>query len=156
RRRILIKGRAAKLPRMSPDTLAQACFTAHRTAIAGGGLTIHFAELYERDEFHLFALGLRVNHRYGGNASELMENLIKLIRDREQAGRQLRAMTGETRMTAIVLGLLPVSMAGYFLAVNPDYLLQMWSDDSGRIMLSMAFGLQMLGCLMLWRMLRSI
>ncbi|RMO77855.1 type II secretion system F family protein [Pseudomonas syringae group genomosp. 3] len=115
-----------------------------------------FAELYERDEFHLFALGLRVNHRYGGNASELMENLIKLIRDREQAGRQLRAMTGETRMTAIVLGLLPVSMAGYFLAVNPDYLLQMWSDDSGRIMLSMAFGLQILGCLMLWRMLRSI
>ncbi|EPN55234.1 hypothetical protein A235_38026, partial [Pseudomonas syringae pv. actinidiae ICMP 19079] len=115
-----------------------------------------FAELYERDEFHLFALGLRVNHRYGGNASELMENLIKLIRDREQAGRQLRAMTGETRMTAIVLGLLPVSMAGYFLAVNPDYLLHMWNDGSGQIMLSMAFGLQVLGCLMLWRMLRSI
>ncbi|EGH49225.1 type II secretion system protein, partial [Pseudomonas syringae pv. pisi str. 1704B] len=54
-------------------------------------------------------------HRYGGNASELMENLIKLIRDREQAGRQLRAMTGETRMTAVVLALLPISMAGYFL-----------------------------------------
>ncbi|NVL28716.1 type II secretion system protein F, partial [Pseudomonas syringae pv. actinidiae] len=85
-----------------------------------------------------------------------MENLIKLIRDREQAGRQLRAMTGETRMTAIVLGLLPVSMAGYFLAVNPDYLLHMWNDGSGQIMLSMAFGLQVLGCLMLWRMLRSI
>ncbi|EGH25810.1 type II secretion system, protein F domain, partial [Pseudomonas amygdali pv. mori str. 301020] len=77
-----------------------------------------FAELYERDEFHLFALGLRVNHRYGGNASELMENLIKLIRDREQAGRQLRAMTGETRMTALVLALLPVGMAGYFLTVH--------------------------------------
>ncbi|RMO88028.1 hypothetical protein ALQ33_04420 [Pseudomonas syringae pv. philadelphi] len=115
-----------------------------------------FAELYESDEFHLFALGLRVNHRYGGNASELMENLIRLIREREQAGRQLRAMTGETRMTALVLGLLPVGMAGYFMVVNPDYLLHMWNDGSGRIMLSMAFGLQLLGCLMLWRMLRSI
>ena len=63
-----------------------------------------FAEFYERDEFRLFALGLKVNHRYGGNASELLENLIKMIREREQGARQLKAMTGETRMTAYVLG----------------------------------------------------
>ena len=44
-----------------------------------------FAELYEQDELRLFALGLKVNHRYGGNASELLENLIKMIREREQA-----------------------------------------------------------------------
>ncbi|SHN08024.1 tight adherence protein B [Pseudomonas asturiensis] len=115
-----------------------------------------FAELYERDEFHLFALGLRVNHRYGGNASELMENLIRLIREREQASRQLRAMTGETRMTSVVLALLPVGMAGYFMAVNPTYLIHMWNDGGGRIMLMAAFILQALGCLALWRMLRSI
>ncbi|MEE4575384.1 type II secretion system F family protein [Pseudomonas alliivorans] len=115
-----------------------------------------FAELYERDEFHLFALGLRVNHRYGGNASELMENLIRLIREREQASRQLRAMTGETRMTSVVLALLPVGMAGYFLAVNPTYLIHMWNDGGGRIMLMAAFVLQVVGCLALWRMLRSI
>lgn len=115
-----------------------------------------FAELYERDEFRLFALGLRVNHRYGGNASELLENLIKLIREREQAGRQLRAMTGETRMTAVVLALLPVGMVGYFLLVNPGYLMGMWRDSSGQHMLMVAFTMQVLGCLALWRMMRSI
>ncbi|WP_232462663.1 type II secretion system F family protein, partial [Pseudomonas fragi] len=51
-----------------------------------------FAELYERDEFRMFALGLKVNHRYGGNASELLENLIVLIRERDQGARKLRAM----------------------------------------------------------------
>ncbi|OQR37926.1 type II secretion system protein F [Pseudomonas sp. Bc-h] len=115
-----------------------------------------FADLYERDEFQLFALGLRVNHRYGGNASELLENLIRVVREREQGARQLRAMTGETRMTAVVLALLPVSMAGYFLVVNPTYLLHMWNDDSGRKILLVAFTMQTLGCLALWRMLRSI
>jgi tight adherence protein B len=115
-----------------------------------------FADLYERDEFRLFALGLRVNHRYGGNASELMENLIRLIREREQAARQLRAMTGETRMTAVVLALLPVAMVGYFLLTNPDYLMHMWNDASGKSMLMVAFTMQLLGCLALWRMLRSI
>jgi tight adherence protein B len=115
-----------------------------------------FADLYERDEFQLFALGLRVNHRYGGNASELLDNLIRLIREREQGARQLKAMTGETRMTAVVLALLPVSMVAYFLAVNPAYLLHMWNDGSGQKMLLVAFAMQTLGCLALWRMLRSI
>ncbi|MGV8918226.1 MAG: type II secretion system F family protein [Pseudomonas sp.] len=115
-----------------------------------------FAELYEKEEFRMLALGLRVNHRYGGNASELLENLIKLIREREQISRQLHAMTGETRMTAVVLALLPVGMVGYFMAVNPKYLMNMWNDASGQHMLLLAFTMQVLGCLSLWRMLRSI
>ncbi|VVN90142.1 hypothetical protein PS718_01821 [Pseudomonas fluorescens] len=114
------------------------------------------AELYERDEFRLFALGLKVNHRYGGNASELLENLIKMIRERDQAARQLRAMTGETRLTAWVLGLLPITMAGYFLMANPVYLVAMWHDPSGQRMLATAFGMQVIGSLLLWRMLRSL
>ena len=114
------------------------------------------ADLYEQDELRVLALGMRINHRYGGNASELLENLVKLIREREHGDRQLRALTGETRMTAGVLALLPVAMAGYFLLANPRYLLSMWNDPSGQMMLLAAFTLQVLGCLALWRMLRSI
>ncbi|WP_017527857.1 type II secretion system F family protein [Pseudomonas fluorescens] len=115
-----------------------------------------FAEFYEQDELRLFALGLKVNHRYGGNASELLENLIKMIRERDLGARQLRAMTGETRVTAVVLALLPVSVAGYFLMTNPTYLVGMWADGSGKLMLIGAFSMQVFGCLALWRMLRSV
>ncbi|MBF4556803.1 type II secretion system F family protein [Pseudomonas sp. p50] len=115
-----------------------------------------FAELYEQDELRMFALGLKVNHRYGGNASELLENLIKLIREREQGARQLRALTGETRMTAWVLGSLPLILVSYFMLVNPGYMLGMWNDAGGRQMLMIAASLQIMGCLVLWRMLRSI
>jgi tight adherence protein B len=115
-----------------------------------------FAELYEKDELRMFALGLKVNHRYGGNASELLESLIKMIREREHASRELSAMTGETRITAIVLAVLPVVVAGYMLLTNPLYLLTMWHDSSGQVMLIFAFTLQMFGCLALWQMLRSL
>jgi tight adherence protein B len=115
-----------------------------------------FAELYERDELRMFALGLKVNHRYGGNASELLENLIKLIRERDQGARQLRALTGETRMTAWVLGLLPMILVSYFMLTNPGYMLGMWHDSGGQTMLIVAMVLQVLGCLALWRMLRSV
>ena len=115
-----------------------------------------FAEFYERDEFRLFALGLKVNHRYGGNASELLENLIKMIREREQGARQLKAMTGETRMTAYVLAGLPIVMVGYFLMVNPGYLMSMWNDGTGRHLLLAAVALDLTGTVVMWRMLRSI
>ncbi|WP_338476391.1 type II secretion system F family protein [Pseudomonas khavaziana] len=115
-----------------------------------------FAEFYERDEFRLFALGLKVNHRYGGNASELLENLIKMIREREQGARQLKAMTGETRMTAYVLAGLPIAMVGYFLMVNPGYLMSMWNDGTGRYLLLGAVALDITGTFVMWRMLRSI
>ncbi|EIK96545.1 hypothetical protein PMM47T1_11477 [Pseudomonas sp. M47T1] len=143
----------------SNDPLREAMARVERNVRLGVSLdqaVEDFAELYERDEFRLFALGLRINQRFGGNASELLENLIKLIREREQGARQLAAMTGETRMTAMVLAGLPAALAGYFLITNPNYLTKMWHDPSGQHLLIAAIVLQACGCLALWRMLRSI
>lgn len=143
----------------SSDPLKQAMGRIQRNVQLGVNLpdaVSDFAEFYEQDELRMFALGLKVNHRYGGNASELLENLIKLIREREQGARQLRAMTGETRMTAWVLGCLPLLLVSYFMLTNPGYMLGMWHDPSGQAMLITAVCLQIFGCLALWRMLRSI
>ncbi|MCP1649038.1 MULTISPECIES: type II secretion system F family protein [Pseudomonas aeruginosa group] len=114
------------------------------------------AELYDVEELHVLSLGVAVNHRYGGNTTDLLENIIKVIHEREKLGRQLRAMTGETRMSALVLALLPISLGGYILFSNPGYLMNMWHDHGGRLMLLTSLGLQVLGCYTLWRMLKSI
>lgn len=143
----------------SEDPLKDAMGRVQRSVQLGVSLpdaVSDLAELYERDEFRLFALGLKVNHRYGGNASELLENLIKMIREREQGARQLKAMTGETRMTAYVLAGLPIVMVGYFLMVNPGYLMSMWNDGTGRHLLLAAVALDITGTFVMWRMLRSI
>lgn len=143
----------------SADPLQAAMLRVRRSVNLGVSLpeAMHdLAELYEQDELRILALGLGVNHRYGGNASELLENLISMIREREQGARELRAMTGETRLTAVVLATLPLLLVGIFLGGNPTYLLSMWEDPSGQRMLLSAFALQVIGCFALWRMLRSI
>jgi tight adherence protein B len=115
-----------------------------------------FARIYEREEFHILALGVQVNQQYGGNASELLENLIVMIRDRERASRQLRAMTGETRISAMGLAGMPVALAIYILSSNPAFLMGLWESSDGRMLLLCALALQGLGCFFMWRMLRSI
>ncbi|MEJ5864055.1 type II secretion system F family protein [Pseudomonas farsensis] len=141
------------------EPLRSAMLRVRRNVQLGVALDVavnELAELYRQDELRLFALGLRINQRHGGNASELLENLIKLIREREQGGRQLRAMTGETRITAWILGALPLAMVGYFMFANPGYLLAMWQDRHGQTLLLFAFALQAVGCVVLWRMMRSL
>lgn len=115
-----------------------------------------FADIYDQQEFHILAMGIGVNQRYGGNASELLQSLITMIRDREKAQRQLRALTGETRISALVLASLPIGLAVYIFVSNPSFILGLWQDPAGQQLLSVAFAMQVMGCYLLWRMLKSI
>ena len=107
-------------------------------------------------ELGMIALTIRVNQRFGGSVRHLLENVVEAIRLRDQGRRELRALTGETRLSAWVLGTLPIGIALYIASVNPEYLGKMWSDPTGRSLLYVAAGLQVLGSIVLWRMVRSI
>lgn len=114
------------------------------------------ARLYDLKELHLLTLALRINQRYGGSIKAMLESIIGMIRQREQAERELRALTGETRLSAWVLGCLPLAMAGYMMLMNPTYIRYLLDDPGGPRMIGIALGLQATGSLLIWRMLRSI
>ncbi|MFP8966834.1 type II secretion system F family protein [Pokkaliibacter sp. CJK22405] len=108
------------------------------------------------DEFYLLASILRVHYQFGGSISSALEHLVKLLHQRERAHRELWALTGETRVTAIILGVVPVLMALYMLVANSKYILSLWNDSTGQVVLLSAIGLQVIGSFILWRMLRSV
>lgn len=114
------------------------------------------ARVHRLRELQLLALAVHVNQRFGGSARELLQSIVTMIQQREQAQRELRALTGETRISAWVLGLLPISVAAYMMAVNPGYLDTMWQDATGQKVLLSALALQSAGAVLLWRMVRSI
>lgn len=114
------------------------------------------AAFYDLKEMHMLALAIQTSRTYGGSPREMLESVVKLIRQREQMQRELRALTGETRVTAWVLGLLPTVMAGFMVYASPNYLGTMWNEPSGRMILMVALGFQALGGLLLWRMIKSI
>lgn len=126
---------------------------------AGSGLAqaLHRASTkYEIHELSLFALAIHISYNHGSNPKPLLDNVAAMVRRNEQMRHELAAMTGETRISAWVLGMLPVVIVAYLHFGNPAYIGSMIADDSGRWMLIAAVTLQITGVLVLWRMMRSL
>ena len=110
------------------------------------------ADLYEVEEFMLIASVVRLSVRYGGRADQVLERMAVFIRDREMAQRELVAMSAETRLSAWILGLLPVLLGGFIIVTNPGYFWQMWLDPVGRNLYYGAFSLEVIGVFLLYRL----
>ncbi|WP_354679470.1 type II secretion system F family protein [Cupriavidus plantarum] len=117
---------------------------------------LQVGRVYRLDELVMVAAVLRLATRYGGRADVVMERTATFMRDHEEAQRELLALSAETRMSAWVLGLLPLVMAGGLFVINAGYILMMWKDPAGRAMLLAAGGLEIAGVALLYRLARSI
>ncbi|MCM2493471.1 pilus assembly protein [Burkholderia glumae] len=125
-----------------------------RTGVEIDRAMLHIAKEYRVREFELVGSVLRLSVKYGGRADVMLERMATFMRDLEQAERELHAMSAETRLSAWVLGLLPVAVGSFVVSTNPQYFTAMWMNESGRLVLYVAFGLQMLGGYLLYRMAR--
>ncbi len=114
------------------------------------------ASFYDIKEMHMLALAIHTSRVYGGSPRDMLESIVSLIRQREQMRRELLAMTGETRVTAWVLGGIPVLIAGWMFWANPNMFDAMLNDEAGRNAMAIAVGMQVAGALILWRMIKSI
>ncbi|MCR6479711.1 type II secretion system F family protein [Variovorax sp. ZS18.2.2] len=106
------------------------------------------------DELFLLASILGLGVRYGGRADLLLERVANFMRDREQAEHELVAMSAETRLSAWILGLLPVGVGAFLIMTNPSYFIGMWNDGTGRTLIFSALGLQLAGAALLYRLAR--
>lgn len=112
--------------------------------------------LLKLNELALLATALEVNQRHGGSLRDILSSFVTLLRQQERGRRELKALTGETRFTAMVLAVIPVLIGGYIMITNPDFLSTMWHSADGRAALWLALGLELSGCFVMWRMLKSI
>ena len=104
------------------------------------------------NEFNLLAAILHVGGRFGGRVDHLLERVAHLMRDREQADRELKALSAEVRVSAWVLSLLPVVVGGVIIVLNASYFMKMWDDPSGKWLALVSLGLQVLGSVVLYRL----
>lgn len=114
------------------------------------------AQLLKLRELDLLGTAVEVNQAHGGSLRDILGSFIDLLRQQERGRRELRALTGETRVTAVVLAAVPVALAAFMWFSNPAFLAPMLDSGGGQAALWVAVLLEAGGCVALWRMLKSI
>jgi tight adherence protein B len=111
-----------------------------------------FADRVPLLDARFFVTSVLTQREAGGNLSEVLDNLSKMIRERFRVKRQIRVISAHGRMTGTVLGSIPPLLALYFFIVRPDYLGDLIADPLGLRLLIGAATLQVLGVLIIRRL----
>ncbi len=103
-------------------------------------------------DLRYMVIAVLIQRESGGNLAELLDNVSAMVRSRLKLMAQVRVLSAEGRMSAWILGLLPLGVVAMMSVLNPHYISVLWTDPSGVRLLWYAAGAMAAG--LLW--MRSV
>ena len=94
--------------------------------------------LFERmpvPEANFFGIVIAIQQKSGGNLSEALGNLSKVLRDRKKMAEKIQAMSMEAKASAAIIGSLPPVVMILVYLTTPDYISLLWTHPTGQLML---------------------
>jgi tight adherence protein B len=89
-------------------------------------------------EYRFFAVSLTLQNSAGGNLTETLDNLADVVRKRVATRQRGHALASQARASAYVLSAVPVFAAAALMLINPRYVLVLFNDPRGNIVLACA------------------
>jgi tight adherence protein B len=96
------------------------------------------ARLYSRiplSEANFFAIVIAIQAQAGGNLSEALGNLSRVLRDRKKMKAKINALSMEAKASAVIIGALPFIVATLVYLTSPDYIMILFTDSRGHLIL---------------------
>ena len=112
--------------------------------------------LYQRvplPEANFFGIVIGIQQKSGGNLSEALGNLSRVLRDRKKMKAKIRAMSMEAKASAGIIGSLPILVMGIVYITSPDYIELLWTTPVGRLLLAGSAVWMMLGVMVMKKMI---
>jgi tight adherence protein B len=122
----------------------------------GVPLSRAFERMYERmplQEVNFFAIVISIQAQTGGNLAEALNNLSQVLRDRYRLQAKVKAFSAEAKASAMIIGALPPIVMLLVFLTSPNYIMLLWTEKLGNLML-MGGGVWMLiGILVMRKMI---
>jgi tight adherence protein B len=144
---VIVRGIKAGLPLFesikvvatdSPEPLRSEFMAIIETQAIGMPLGDACARLFERmpvPEANFFGIVIAIQQKSGGNLSEALGNLSKVLRDRKKMAEKIQAMSTEAKASAGIIGALPPIVMLLVYLTTPAYISLLWTHPTGQLML---------------------
>jgi len=113
-------------------------------------------KLYERTplpEANFFGIVVAIQQKAGGNLSEALGNLSKVLRDRKKMRAKIQAMSQEAKASAAIIGALPIAVMILVYLTSPQYISLLFTHPTGHIMLAGSAVWMTMGVLVMKKMI---
>ena len=140
-----------------PDPLGQEFRTAFQQQSLGLPLKDSLGNLAVRvplPDVRIFVSSLQIQRESGGNLGEILDTLSHIVRERFKLRRQVRIYTAEGRLSMYMLTAIPIVAFLGLMILQPEYLAPMLTDRRGHIGLAVAVILQVIGYIVISRIIK--
>jgi tight adherence protein B len=100
-------------------------------------------------DLRFFVTAVILQRQTGGDLAEILDKIGHLVRERFKIFGQIQALTGEGRLSGVVLLALPPVLFVVMYRLNPEYAMVLFTDPMGQKMLAVAVIMQFLGALVI-------
>jgi len=114
----------------------------------------HMAERIPSYDLDITVSAVGVQLQVGGNLAQLLETVAETIRERQRIRAEISTLTAEARLSGVILFVLPIVMLVVVNILNPGYIGPLIRTEFGHILAAAGFVLQVIGGLVIWRMLQ--
>jgi len=162
---VIVRGIKAGLPLLdsikvitvdSPEPVRSEFRAILETQAVGIPLGEACAKLYESmplPEANFFGIVISIQQRAGGNLSEALGNLSKVLRDRKKMKAKIQAMSMEAKASAGIIGALPIAVMMLVWITSPQYIALLWIEPLGRLMLAASAIWMFMGTMVMKKMI---
>ena len=105
-------------------------------------------------DMRYFVVAVLIQREAGGNLTEVLDNLSKLIRSRLRFHARVKVLTTEGRMSAWVLGLLPFGLAALLNFASPEFISVLWTDPAGIKITNIVLTMMAVGGIWLYKLVK--
>jgi tight adherence protein B len=106
------------------------------------------------EDLRLLVVAVRVQTEVGSSLAQIVGRLSEIVRIRQRLRMQIKALTAQSRMGGMVVGILPIVVLTIFSLVQPGYTDQLFHDPTGQKILKFAIGSDLLALITIRRLLR--
>jgi tight adherence protein B len=162
---IIVRGIKAGLPLIdcmkmisveAPEPLRSEFRSIVETQAVGMPLGEACGKLYERmpvPEANFFGIVISIQQKAGGNLSETLGNLSRVLRDRKKMKGKIQAMSQEAKASASIIGALPVAVMTLVWVTSPQYINLLFTEQLGHLMLAASACWMFMGVMVMKKMI---